>query len=141
MWGFTKQEIYIIIFLVFSLFVGVSVKIYKHFFEDKKLAELSPQYIHDFEQRTATIDSIAVISQRLGDNQKQIESAAFFKININKATVDELEQIPKIGPVLAQRIVQYRTLNGNFSKPDDLAKVKGVGKQTLKIIKNYITLN
>ena len=61
------------------------------------------------------------------------------KCNINTATSEQISHLPGIGESIAERIVGYREKNGNFSSPDDLLKVKGVGKITLSKIKDYIT--
>ena len=62
------------------------------------------------------------------------------KININTATQTELESLPRIGPKVAQRIIEYRTQNGNFKKIDDLMKVKGIGEKIFAQIKELITV-
>lgn len=63
------------------------------------------------------------------DVEKVTEDVA--KININKASVDELTQLKFIGPELAERIVQYRTEHGPFERVEDLTKVKGIGSKAL----------
>ena len=60
------------------------------------------------------------------------------KININKATVDELCVLKRIGPSYAQRIVDYREQNGPFEKPTDIMKVKGIGLKTFEANKEVI---
>lgn len=65
------------------------------------------------------------------------ENAA--KVNINTATLDELQTLPDIGPMLAQRIIDYRQKHGPFTKPADLAKVEGIGTKTLEAILDHIT--
>jgi competence protein ComEA len=62
------------------------------------------------------------------------------KININTATIAELDMLPGIGPSIAQRIVDYRTQNGDFKKIDDLKKVRGIGDVLFDQIKDLITL-
>ena len=52
------------------------------------------------------------------------------KININTAGQAELESLPRIGPKVAQRIIEFRTQNGNFKKVEDIMKVKGIGEKT-----------
>ena len=47
-------------------------------------------------------------------------------LNVNTATTTELERLPGVGPRLAQQIVEYRTTNGPFATPSDLAKVRGI---------------
>ncbi len=61
-------------------------------------------------------------------------------VNINTATVDELAQLPFIGPAKAQRIIDYRTANGPFQKVEDLMNVSGIGEKTFLRIKDYLTI-
>lgn len=61
-------------------------------------------------------------------------------LDINTATAAELESLPGIGPVLAQRIVDYRTEFGNFQTVGDLANVNGIGLKKLEAILDYITI-
>jgi len=61
------------------------------------------------------------------------------KVNINKATVDELCVLKRIGPSYAQRIVDYREQNGPFAKPEDIMKVRGIGLKTFEANKDMIT--
>ena len=49
-------------------------------------------------------------------------------VNINTATVEQLETLPGIGPAKAKAIVDYRKQNGNFKKTEDLKNVKGIGE-------------
>jgi comEA protein len=60
------------------------------------------------------------------------------KIDINSASVKELQTLPQIGAVVAQRIVDYREKNGKFSKIEDIMKVKGIGEKTFLKIKPLI---
>ena len=53
-------------------------------------------------------------------------------LNINNASIEQLEQMKGIGPSKAQAIVEYRLQNGNFSQVDDLIKVKGIGQVFLE---------
>ncbi len=62
------------------------------------------------------------------------------RININTATAQELDQLPKIGPATAQQIIEYRTRNGRFKKIDEITNVKGIGDATFIQIKDLITV-
>jgi len=59
-------------------------------------------------------------------------------VNINTAGVDELDSLPGIGPVLAQRIVDYRTAHGAFRGTEELTQVEGIGQAILENIQNMI---
>ena len=61
-------------------------------------------------------------------------------VNINTATAEDLDQLPDIGPVLAQRIVAYRNEFGHFSCVEVLLHVNGIGEKTLAKIREYITV-
>jgi competence protein ComEA len=62
------------------------------------------------------------------------------RININTATQAELELLPHVGPAIAQRILDYRALNGPFKTIADLDKVKGIGPKTLAKIAPLVTV-
>ena len=62
------------------------------------------------------------------------------RININTATVADLDGLPGIGPTTAQAIVDYRLQNGPFQVIQDIEKVQGVGPATFENIKNFINV-
>ena len=62
------------------------------------------------------------------------------KLNINTATLSELDTLPGIGPVTAQAIIDYRNQNGAFKKIDDVKKVRGIGDSLYNQIKDLISL-
>ncbi len=61
------------------------------------------------------------------------------KINVNLASASELETLPGIGPVLAQRIVQFREENGPYNGPEDLIKVRGISRTLVERLSDQIT--
>ncbi len=63
------------------------------------------------------------------------------KININTASVEELDALPGIGPALGQRIVEYRTQNGSFESTQDLKKVRGIGDKMFEEMQDLITVH
>ena len=62
------------------------------------------------------------------------------KVNINKASVEEISKLEKIGPKYAERIVQYRKDYGPFEKPEDITRVKGIGPKTYELNKDKISV-
>jgi competence protein ComEA len=63
------------------------------------------------------------------------------KVNINTASQAELEGLPRIGPKIAEQIIQYRTQNGNFKKIEEIMKVKGIGEKLFNQLKDLITVS
>ena len=61
-------------------------------------------------------------------------------VNVNSATASELEELPGIGEVIAQRIVDYRTENGPFATVDELVDVSGIGDAILESIRELVTV-
>lgn len=62
------------------------------------------------------------------------------KINVNLATAEELETLPGIGEVLAQRIIEHREKNGPFGSVDQLLEVSGIGESRLEDISDDVTV-
>lgn len=63
------------------------------------------------------------------------------RLNINTASVEELDEfLPGIGPVTAQKIVDYRTAYGSFSSIEEIMNVSGIGEKTFADIQNLITV-
>ncbi len=61
-------------------------------------------------------------------------------VNVNTATADQLQLLPRIGPALAQRIVEFRKANGPFKSVDELVAVKGIGERSLEHLRPYVTV-
>lgn len=61
-------------------------------------------------------------------------------VRINSASVSELQQLPGIGPALAQRIVKTRN-SGRFTSADDLLRVPGIGKAKLAKLRDYVEVD
>ncbi|WP_433167410.1 helix-hairpin-helix domain-containing protein [Kribbella sp. CA-247076] len=61
-------------------------------------------------------------------------------VNLNTATLDQLDALPGVGPVLAQRIVDYRTQNGPFTTIDQLQEVSGVGPKKFDSLKPHVRI-
>lgn len=78
-------------------------------------------------------------NSQANDSAQQEESSD--KINLNTATLAELQTISGIGAKRAQDIIDYRDANGGFSSVDDLANVSGIGEKTLEKLKSEVTVD
>ncbi|MFH0883083.1 MAG: helix-hairpin-helix domain-containing protein [bacterium] len=71
---------------------------------------------------------------------KASTSALPHKVDINQASIEELESLPGIGPVMAERIVEWRRIHGSFQRLEDLKLVKGIGDKTFRRISPLVTV-
>jgi competence protein ComEA len=67
-------------------------------------------------------------------------SAPAGKVNLNTATVSQLEDLPGVGPALAARIVEHRQRNGAFKSVEDVMAVKGIGEKNFSKIQGYLSV-
>jgi competence protein ComEA len=81
-----------------------------------------------------------VFSSALSLQVQQAQETSEKKININTAPAAELQKLPRIGPQIAQRIVDFRNKNGNFKSIEEIMKVRGIGEKVFKQIKDMITV-
>ncbi len=68
------------------------------------------------------------------------ESENPLRVNINTADVEELDELPEVGPATAEAIIEYRRANGLFRTVEDLEEVPGIGPTTLEEIKPFATV-
>ncbi len=77
--------------------------------------------------------SASVLAQKPGP-------AGTEKINLNSATVEQLQSLPGIGPATAKNIVEYRAKAGKFNRIEELINVKGIGEKKFQKIKDRLVL-
>ena len=62
-------------------------------------------------------------------------------VNINTASSEELELLPRVGPALAGRIIEFREANGSFEGAEELVAVKGIGEKSLSSLLPYVSID
>ena len=83
-----------------------------------------------------SMNQLAVAQTAAADQKQQVKV-----VNINTASLSELEALPGIGPSLAQKIVDFRTKNGNFKTSADLMAVSGIGEKKYEQLKSLIAVS
>ena len=70
-----------------------------------------------------------------------VDAQGSSRVNINTASLDDLDTLPGIGPSTAQAIIDYRRQFGNFQRADEITEVPGIGPATYERIKDQITVD
>jgi comEA protein len=104
------RKLALLIVLVSALFAGT------YYFSKSKAFE---------EYRIKPLDKLASVKK-------------FYKININLANVREFDNLPGVGPALAERIVENRERYGSFRGVEDITRVKGIGDKKMAKIREFL---
>jgi comEA protein len=129
---FTPQESKAVIFLVVILLLGSGVTLYKKYHPD-----FAPELLLRGEWSRESKVKVPAKSSTVKENENLIPSEG--KINLNTATLKELEFLPGIGKELGKRILDYRERQGGFSNIEELQKIKGIGPKTFDKLKNLVS--
>lgn len=136
----SRQERLALLFLAAALVVGAIADAGRR--RALKEQELDPEaraFLERFfelaESERAVVDSLSGETSQVSGEEEEIP-----RINLNKASVEELQRLPRIGPVTARRILEARRRKGRFNKLEDLLEVKGIGVKTLEALRPYVTV-
>ena len=157
--GFTRTETNVILFILSACLIGLAVNIFKNLKNDQAYLEFDykkqdslfnavsnePLYGDSIKNKEEKkIDShrelLDFTKEKLA-NPKAEKSASLSKIiNINIATITELNLLPGLGEKTAKGIIEYREKHGRIKNINELLKVKGIGKAKLIKIRDRISI-
>ena len=106
------------------------------------LAKGAKKTQNEIQTRVQAKPSETIVIKQQNKNQNQKTSAVTIdnRVNINSASAKELERLNGVGPSIAAKIVEYRNSHGNFSSPEDLLNVRGIGKVKLEKMRKQILI-
>jgi comEA protein len=131
MFGFTRNEQKVLLFLSVCFLTGGAIKIYQNHYQTLPVTPGDPIFQKDKNPEC------------LGETasyKDQADTGSFLTVSLNVATQADLERIPGIGPVMAKRIITYRREQGRFGSINELLRVKGIGPKKLLKIRPYIKM-
>ncbi len=99
---------------------------------DAKPAEIVPISPHPHE-RTPKIETIGKTVRTMQPDRHLLD--------LNRASAGELESLPGIGAVMAQRVIAFRESAGGFRRVEDLREVKGIGPKKFDRLKSFVTVS
>jgi competence protein ComEA len=85
---------------------------------------------------TVLLASAAIAAPATGSSSSKESPAS--PLDLNSASAEQLTEIPGIGKVMAQRIVEWRDQNGPYRRVEDLLKVKGIGEKSFQKLRPYV---
>ncbi len=145
-----KQKLFLLCVLLFGC-VLTSVGVEYFATSDEPIQIEAPQFT---EEHPKTASHKQFLNKQFQNDKKQVSSTAPLAkttnvdiqtkkisetININTASLEELDTLPGVGPAIAKRIVEFRSTQP-FSKPEDIMLVKGIGKKKFARMRERITV-
>lgn len=127
----TKTERKVFLFLGVLLLLGTGIRYYEQIYPNIPL--------FDYRQSDSTFIALSAAFAEMEDSE-EVEAESSGLVNINTASKERLTDLAGIGPVLADRIIEFRKTHGLFQSIEDIQKVKGISKKKFEQIRNSITM-
>lgn len=122
MLNLTKQEKFVLVFLLSLALFGLGIKSLR-FLRNEVQVEAVPSSYLTWEEK---------------DIDRLLREARM--VNINQASAEELKSLPGIGPVLSQRIIEYRQAHGPFRRPEELMNIRGITRRRFEKFRELVVI-
>ena len=140
-----KQKLFLLCALLFGcLLTSVGVEYFEA--QDEPIHIQAPQFAEQQSKTKSNLQFSAEQSEFTGNlkfleeqHKMQDNKQNSTPVNINTATIEELDTLPGVGPAIAKRIVEFRSTKP-FTKPEDIMLVKGIGKKKFAKLRDRITV-
>lgn len=147
---FTREQTRALWFIIIVFALAVAGHYVKYYFFPPAAADFS-EFQKKFVEKRRQILSAAAEDSLSADSRARSGTAAPTKavgspanrtsaVNINRADRQALETLPRIGPAMARRIIEYRQRHGPFRKKEEIMRVRGIGPKTFEKLKPLITV-
>jgi competence ComEA-like helix-hairpin-helix protein len=131
---YRRRELWLLLSLAAALGVGLAVGEFRDGFPD--LAERLENLDAEPEIGPPASPPMPARPPKLSETHVQVNG----RLNLNRATVEDLRRLPGVGPTLAGEIVSARARRGRFATADDLRSVPGMGPKKLERIRDLVTV-
>ena len=129
-----KSVLFLFLSVIFVLACACIVLTYLY------IRQSQAQYVYSVSMRNGASDTYDAEVTSVPSYSESGDDVPAVKININTASKEELQTLPGIGSVIAERIVEYREQNGGFRSIEEIVEVKGIGESILNSIRDMITI-
>lgn len=138
--GLLRAEVAALCMAMLFLLAGASFKFFMGYRERSELIEKAQaQFFIGTESDSVLAAEEQLYEQSLTNIEKALRGGA--KLNFNVATAEELEALPEIGALLADRLIRFRAYKGGKLRSlDELLEVKGITPERLSVLKTYLTV-
>ncbi|MFN3386410.1 MAG: ComEA family DNA-binding protein [Candidatus Thermochlorobacter sp.] len=138
--GLLRAEVLVLCFVILFFLSGVAFKVFVGYRERSELIEKAQvQLFTGTESDSLLAAEEQLYEQSLTSVERVLQGRT--KLNFNAATAEELEALPEIGALLADRLVRFRAYKGGKLRSlDELLEVKGITPERLSVLKTYLTV-
>lgn len=127
MFSLSRQEKSVLLFLAAVVLIGMAIGY---------LGKILPS-----QENSANISSQKIAASKVnGSTSLTTIASTALRVNLNKASLDQLVGLPGIGEALAGRILDYRDTAGGFKSIEEIKKVKGIGESKFAAIKDRLSV-